>query len=241
MPGTIVTIAQQKGGAGKTTLATHLALAWAGQANASPLIDIDPQAASRLGFGLRARTARRGGTPARLRRHLGLARRRRGRAPAPATTISSSSIRPPHAETEARLAIRAAKLVLVPVQPSPMDLWATKPTLDLAAPRRRGAAGAEPRAAARQSDAARCSRRSMRSTSAAEARIGNRVGLAAAINDGQGITRRRARRASAAEIEALARNICATARNGLVAALGEEFRIAEVGLGIDAAACLDAP
>jgi len=45
---------------------------------------------------------------------------------------------PPHAETEARLAVRAATLILVPVQPSPMDVWATRPTLDLAKPRRSG-------------------------------------------------------------------------------------------------------
>ena len=29
---------------------------------------------------------------------------------------------PPHAETEARIAVRAARLVVVPVQPSPLDL-----------------------------------------------------------------------------------------------------------------------
>jgi chromosome partitioning protein len=39
---------------------------------------------------------------------------------------------PPHAETEARIAVRAADLVILPVQPSPMDLWAVQPTLDLA-------------------------------------------------------------------------------------------------------------
>ncbi len=39
---------------------------------------------------------------------------------------------PPHTETEARTAIRSADLILIPIQPSPTDLWATKATLDLA-------------------------------------------------------------------------------------------------------------
>ena len=39
---------------------------------------------------------------------------------------------PPHAETEARIAVRAARLVVVPVQPSPLDLWATAETLKMA-------------------------------------------------------------------------------------------------------------
>jgi chromosome partitioning protein len=39
---------------------------------------------------------------------------------------------PPHAETEAKVAVRAADLVVVPIQPSPMDVWATRPTMDLA-------------------------------------------------------------------------------------------------------------
>ena len=40
---------------------------------------------------------------------------------------------PPHAETEARIAVRNAHLAVVPVQPNPMDVWATKPTLEMAA------------------------------------------------------------------------------------------------------------
>jgi chromosome partitioning protein len=39
---------------------------------------------------------------------------------------------PPHVETEARIAVRAAGLVVVPVQPSPLDLWATTETLKMA-------------------------------------------------------------------------------------------------------------
>ena len=34
---------------------------------------------------------------------------------------------PPHAETEARIAVRAARLVVVPVQPSPLDLCFPSP------------------------------------------------------------------------------------------------------------------
>jgi chromosome partitioning protein len=39
---------------------------------------------------------------------------------------------PPHTETEARTAIRNADLLLIPVQPSPADVWATQATIDLA-------------------------------------------------------------------------------------------------------------
>lgn len=38
---------------------------------------------------------------------------------------------PPHADIEARAAIRAANLVIIPLQPSPMDVWATAATIKL--------------------------------------------------------------------------------------------------------------
>ena len=43
MTGRVITIAQQKGGAGKTSLAVHLAGAWAAEGRSVALIDIDPQ------------------------------------------------------------------------------------------------------------------------------------------------------------------------------------------------------
>ena len=39
---------------------------------------------------------------------------------------------PPHTEIESKSAIRAADLVLVPMQPSPADAWVTKSTLEFA-------------------------------------------------------------------------------------------------------------
>ena len=39
---------------------------------------------------------------------------------------------PPHMETEAKTAIRHADLVVIPVQPSPTDVWATQATVQLA-------------------------------------------------------------------------------------------------------------
>src|SRR5436309_3223098 len=44
MAGLVVTIAQRKGGAGKTTLAAQLAVAWARQGARVAALDIDPQA-----------------------------------------------------------------------------------------------------------------------------------------------------------------------------------------------------
>ena len=47
---------------------------------------------------------------------------------------------PPQIDTDARLAIRGASFVLVPVQPSPPDIWAAEGTLKLAEAEKRRAA-----------------------------------------------------------------------------------------------------
>lgn len=127
----VITIAQQKGGAGKTTLAAHLAVAWSQRGRRVAIIDIDPQGSltqwhklreERFGEGYTGITFatlsgwRVGSEVARLRRNHDI------------IIIDS----PPHTETEARTAIRNADFILVPVQPSPTDVWATKATLDLA-------------------------------------------------------------------------------------------------------------
>jgi len=44
MAGKIINVAQQKGGAGKTTVATHLAVAWAQKKGRTvAVLDVDPQ------------------------------------------------------------------------------------------------------------------------------------------------------------------------------------------------------
>ncbi len=53
----IITIAQQKGGAGKTMLAANLAAAWAGKHRVT-LLDIDPQNSLGRWHGIRANCAR---------------------------------------------------------------------------------------------------------------------------------------------------------------------------------------
>lgn len=127
----VITVAQQKGGAGKTTLAAHIAVALSQKGNRVAVIDIDPQGSlthwhkireERFGEGYTGLTFtsvsgwRVSGEVARLRRQCDY------------LIIDS----PPHTETEARSAIRSADMIVIPVQPSPTDLWATKATLELA-------------------------------------------------------------------------------------------------------------
>lgn len=131
MAAKVFTIAQQKGGAGKSTLAAHLAVAWSVKRRSVALIDIDPQGTLARWFELRAgRLGERAGfdfqavTGWRTRQAVDALRRSHD-----IVVIDS----PPHAETEAKIAVRAADLVIVPSQPSPLDVWATLPTLELAA------------------------------------------------------------------------------------------------------------
>lgn len=132
MAGKVVTVAQQKGGAGKTTLAAHLAVAWHRTGRTVGVLDIDPQGSLATWGDLR----RSGGGTATPDLDCAAAAGWRIRGEVDRLVASHQIVvvdTPPHAETEARMAIRAADLLLLPVQPSPMDVWATRPTLDAAA------------------------------------------------------------------------------------------------------------
>ena len=115
---------------------------------------------------------------------------------------------PPHAETEARIAVRAGRLVIVPVQPSPIDLWATRPILDLARAEKIPALLVLNRVPAR----AKLTGTVREAFDAldvplANAQIGNRVALAAAIKEGLGILEYGPSSAAAREIKALATEV----------------------------------
>jgi chromosome partitioning protein len=205
MPGIIITVAQRKGGAGKTTLAAHLALAWA-ERHRVAVIDIDPQGSLAAWFQLRR--ARLGGdatieVAAITGWRVAAEVERQARAN-DIVLIDSA----PHAETEARIAVRAASLVLVPVQPSPMDVWATQATLDLCRQERVPALVVLNRVPSRANlTATMTAKLGELGAPVATAHIGNRVALAAALAEGRGIAEAAPSSVAAQEIAALAEEI----------------------------------
>ncbi|MEI8394767.1 MAG: ParA family partition ATPase [Rhodospirillaceae bacterium] len=129
MAGKIITIAQQKGGAGKTTLVAHLAVAWQQTGKRVALVDIDPQGSLTRWYEARMRSPESDGDMVLSKITGWRTQKEVERLARECDVVLIDS--PPHAETEARIAVRAASIVVVPIQPSPMDFWATRPTLEL--------------------------------------------------------------------------------------------------------------
>jgi chromosome partitioning protein len=205
MAAAVITIAQQKGGAGKTTLAAHLALAWAASGRKVGVLDIDPQASLSTWFAVRQKPD--GAPDIEVSAITGwrvAAEVERQAKQYDIVVIDS----PPHAETEARIAVRAAKLVLVPVQPSPMDLWATRAILDVARQERIPALivlnRVPPRAKLTE---LMLTHLTALGVPVAQTRIGNRVALASALAIGRGINEADPSSAAAAEIKGLANEV----------------------------------
>jgi len=124
----IVAFLNQKGGVGKTTLALHLAGDWARQGRRVTVIDADPQG-SALDW---SQQRSRDGHP-RLFGVVGLARDTLHRE-APELARDADHIvidGPPRVAGLMRSALLAADLVLIPVQPSPFDGWASAEMLAL--------------------------------------------------------------------------------------------------------------
>lgn len=115
----------QKGGAGKTTLAIHLAAAAASAGHRTLLLDLDPQASARKWAD--RREAETPDTtvesPARLDAALKAAA-----AEGYGLTILDTA---PNADQAALRAARLADLVLMPVRPSILDLDAAGSTIEL--------------------------------------------------------------------------------------------------------------
>lgn len=203
MPAKVVTVAQQKGGAGKTTLVIQLATALAEAGRKVGVMDIDPQGSLTTWMRRREqlgpevpelRFAMVGG----WRLGVELDRLKGG---LDIVLVDS----PPHAETEAKAAIRAADLVLIPCQPSLLDVWASGPTVELAAREGRRAAIVLNRVPPRGKsfDEARAAVTEL-GCGSLDAHLGNRQAFVAGIARGLGAVESEPRSAAATEARALA-------------------------------------
>ena len=200
----VITVAQRTGGTGKTTLAANLAAALAATKKVA-LLDTDPQGSLTRWHELRLKHPNAApisfANPAGWRLSLELDRLKRDHD---VIVIDS----PPQIDTDARLAVRGATLVLIPVQPSPPDVWAAEGTLKLASDERRKAAIVLNRvpSASRQKDTV-IAGLTERNLPLLQATIGNRTAFVDAFAAGLGVTESAPRSSAAQEVRALMREI----------------------------------
>ena len=122
-----VVVAGQKGGGGKTTLVAHLAVA-AVRAGAGPAVVIDADPQQTLATWWRARES----DAPQLAVCSAVRKMRATLDTLAAAGFAYCFIDTPPAMTEQnRQVIRLADLVLIPIRPSPNDLWSLGATLDL--------------------------------------------------------------------------------------------------------------
>ena len=127
----VITISQQKGGSGKTTLAVHLALAFIKYHNLKvAIIDTDPQGS--LGKWFVIRTEKKISNENLTFKTASLW----GAQYESKTLKKDHDIviidTPPKIESDARPSIESADLVLIPVAASHVDFWATGAIVEIA-------------------------------------------------------------------------------------------------------------
>ena len=127
----VITIAQQKGGTGKTTLAVNLALAFIKYHNLKvAIIDTDPQGSLGKWFMIRSEKKISNQNLTFKTASLWGAQYESKILKQDHDIVIIDT--PPKIESDARPAIEAANLVLIPVAPSPVDFWATESIIEIA-------------------------------------------------------------------------------------------------------------
>ena len=127
----VITIAQQKGGTGKTTLAVHLAMAFIKFHNLKvAVIDTDPQGSLGKWFMIRSEIKLTNGDLTFKTASLWGAQYESKILKQQHDIVIIDT--PPKIESDARPAIEASDLVLIPISPSPVDFWATEPIFEIA-------------------------------------------------------------------------------------------------------------
>jgi chromosome partitioning protein len=203
MAGLTLTVAQQKGGSGKTTLAVHLAVHFLLQGRSVALLDTDPQGS--LGRWFMTRVERSAGAPGM----------EFSTASAWGVGYEAGKLRkshdlvivdtPPKADSDLRPALREADLVLVPVAASALDIWATEAVLDLVDRARKPGLTVLNRARpGTRIFAETVAQMQALPSPMADTALGNRVIYAESMGEGFGVSERMRSGPAAAEIASLA-------------------------------------
>ena len=122
----LITLAGQKGGAGKTTIAFCAAVEWMRRGRKVLLVDADPQATALTWAGLATELGHP--TPA----VVGLGDNLRQALPSMAEAYDVTIIDTPGRQNRRLVgALMLSDVVLLPCQPSPADVWALGTTLDV--------------------------------------------------------------------------------------------------------------
>ncbi|WP_309666774.1 ParA family protein [Tabrizicola sp.] len=200
--GKVLTIAQQKGGAGKTTLAVNLAVEFVRRGLTVAVLDTDPQGS--LGRWFLARRAR-----------LEEAGMEFSTASAWGVGYECEKLRklvdivivdtPPKVDADLRPALREADLVLVPVAESMVDLWATDGVFDLVGREGRRALIVMNRGKAGSRLGAEVFAAAGLVGAVAAARLGSRVAYARSLGEGASVVETRG--PGAVEVAALAEEV----------------------------------
>jgi chromosome partitioning protein len=213
MSGHVITVAQQKGGSGKTTVSANLAIGFLRQGKRVALVDIDPQGSLGRWFMTRLETEAGpvDGLEFATSSAWGITYEVRKLSEKNDIVIIDT---PPKADSDLRPALRVADLVVVPVSVSHVDLWATEGVLDLA--RREDKEAIIVLNQARQNtrlgvEVAEAAEKLM--ARIADATLANRVIYAEALGQGRGAAEGRKTPAQA-EVDALASEVAQVLANG---------------------------
>jgi chromosome partitioning protein len=207
MTGKVITIAQQKGGSGKTTIAANLAVALAATGRRVAVLDTDPQGSLGRWFMTRIETFGTDEPDLGFRTASAWGARYEAKE-----LLKSHDVvvidTPPKMGVDGRPAIEAADLVLVPVAPSPVDLWATEPTVSMAHGESKPALLVLNRASPRMrlTGEMRAALGGLQGD-CAETLVGNRVIFAETMGSGASVVERRPSGPAAGEIRELAAEV----------------------------------